>query len=109
MVVDHIVSEASGGETEIENLCLACHSCNEFKGARVASEDPMTGKTVALYHPRRQRWADHFRWSWDGGEVVGTTAIGRATVAALKMNHPIIVQARRRWGAVGWHPPAEDL
>jgi len=33
----------------------------------------------------------------------------RATVTALNLNHPLIVESRRRWVAVGWHPPSEDL
>jgi hypothetical protein len=35
--------------------------------------------------------------------------VGRATVAALNMNHPLIVEARYRWVQVGWHPPQDDL
>lgn len=109
LVVDHIIPEAEGGPTEFENLCLACHSCNEFKGTQVKSEDPVTGNVVALYHPRRQRWSDHFRWSVNGTEVVGITPTGRATSLALKMNNPLIVPARRLWVAVGWHPPPDHL
>jgi hypothetical protein len=30
-------------------------------------------------------------------------------VVALNLNHPDIVEARRRWTRVGWHPPQEDL
>jgi hypothetical protein len=41
-----------------------------------------------------------------GTKVEGTTAIGRETVVTLRMNHALIVAARRRWCAVGWHPPA---
>jgi hypothetical protein len=108
LVVDHIVPEAAGGQTEIENLCLACHACNEFKGAQVTAEDPVSGKVVRLYHPRRQCWSEHFRWSLDGTEVVGITPTGRVTSLALKMNNPLIVAARRLWVAVGWHPPPED-
>lgn len=52
LVVDHIIPEAAGGPTEFENLCLACHSCNEFKGAQVESTDPESGEFVPLYHPR---------------------------------------------------------
>jgi len=37
--------------------------------------------------------------------VVGLTAIGRATIVALKMNNEVIVDARRRWVSAGWHPP----
>jgi hypothetical protein len=108
-VIDHIVPEAAGGPAEFENLCLACHACNEFKRAQIESQDPVTGEVVPLFHPRRQRWNDHFRWSLDGTEIVGITPIGRAVVEALNMNHTLIVEARRRWVAVGWHPPDEDL
>jgi hypothetical protein len=88
---------------------LACHSCNEFKGAQVESTDPESGEFVPLYHPRQQRWRDHFRWSADGAEIVGITPVGRATLLALKMNNPLIVNARHLWVAVGWHPPPEAL
>lgn len=108
-VLDHIVPRSQGGPTEFDNLCLACHACNEFKAARVFVEDPETGKEVPLFNPRRQNWLDHFCWSPEGTEIEGLTAIGRATVLALNMNHPLIIEARRRWVAVGWHPPLEDL
>ncbi len=108
-VIDHIVPKAVGGLTEFENLCLACHACNEFKGSQVHSRDPVTGEVVSLFNPRRQRWNDHFRWSLDGTEIVGISPVGRVTVDTLKMNHPLVVEARRRWVAVGWHPPEEDL
>jgi len=109
LVIDHIIPEAAGGQTARENLCLACHSCNEFKGAQVEAQDPLTGKYVPLFHPRQQQWHEHFCWSEDGSETIGLTPVGRATVAALNMNHPDIVEARRRWARVGWHPPQEDL
>ncbi len=108
-MIDHILPEAAGGQTVWENLCVACHSCNEFKGAQVEVRDPLTGEHVPLFHPRRQQWSEHFRWSEDGSEIIGLTLVGRATVAALKMNHPDIREARRRWARVGWHPPQEDI
>jgi len=46
LVIDHLVPEASGGQTVRENLCVACHSCNEFKGAQVEVLDPITGQQV---------------------------------------------------------------
>ena len=109
LVVDHIVAEAAGGQTELKNLCLACHACNEFKGTQIRVQDPLSGKVVRILHPRRDRWRDHFHWSPDGTEIVAVTAIGRAMCLALNMNHAMIVEARRRWVAVGWHPPDEDL
>lgn len=108
LVIDHILPESAGGVTEKDNLCLACHSCNEFKGAQVAERDPETGESVALFHPRRQRWSNHFHWSADGAFVIGLTPTGRATVLALNLNHFEIVEARRRWVQIGWHPPSFD-
>ena len=108
-VIDHIIPEAEGGQTAWENLCVACHSCNEFKGAQVETQDPLTGEQVPLYHPRRQQWKEHFGWSEDGSEIIGLTPVGRAIVVVLNMNHPDIVEARRRWARVGWHPPPEDV
>jgi len=108
LVIDHIVPRAAGGQTVWENLCLACHSCNEFKGSQVEATDPLTGERVFLFHPRQQSWRQHFCWSDDDSEIIGLTPTGRATILALNMNHPDIVEARRRWIRVGWHPPIED-
>jgi hypothetical protein len=106
MTVDHITPQAQGGETTFENLCFACRRCNEFKGSATSAQDPLTGETVALFHPRRQTWADHFQWDEPGALIVGLTAVGRATIVALNMNNSVIVDARRRWIGVGWHPPS---
>ena len=100
-VIDHIIPEVAGGQTVWENLCVACHSCNEFKCAWVEAQDPQTGQRVQLFHPRRQLWSEHFRWSEDGSQIIGLTPAGRTTVAAPNMNHPANVEARRRWVRVG--------
>lgn len=59
--IDHIFAEKHGGLTASENLCLACIDCNRHKGSDICSLDPSTGEVVALYHPRRQNWYDHFQ------------------------------------------------
>jgi hypothetical protein len=107
MEIEHVVPESLGGRTEEDNLWLACSLCNEHKGSRVAGRDPTTGEAVALFHPRRQVWAEHFAWSTDGTRIVGQTAIGRATVAALSLNRPSLVRSRRVWVRAGWHPPKQ--
>jgi hypothetical protein len=101
--IDHIIPRAEGGATAAENLALACVSCSLRKEARRSAVDPETGRSVTLFHPRRQRWARHFRW--DGVAVVGLTATGRATVAALQMNRPLILAIRREEALRGRHPP----
>ena len=105
MTYDHIQPRSKGGDTSFENICLACRSCNEFKGNLTQAIDPLTTELTSLFHPRRQQWSEHFVWSADGTRIEGLTRIGRATIVALRMNHPVIIGARRRWVSSGWHPP----
>jgi len=107
MTLEHIVPEGVGGSSSEDNLWLACRRCNEFKGTQTQAEDPETGRSVRLFNPRRQSWAEHFTWSEDGTEIVGLTPCGRATVVALKLNNPEIVVARRLWVSAGWWPPED--
>ena len=107
MEIDHIVPEAAGGATIEENLWLACRRCNQFKGAHTHAPDPLTGRQVRIFNPRKQVWKRHFTWSLDGTEIIGKTATGRAMVGALRLNHPINVRARQKWVLAGWWPPAD--
>jgi hypothetical protein len=106
--IEHIVPLAAGGLTERANLWRSCRECNERKGVQLQARDPASSELVNLFHPRMQRWQDHFRWSDDGLRVVGVTATGRATVTALDLNRPHQIVARQRWVLVGWHPPADE-
>lgn len=105
--IDHIIPEAKGGTSDEANLIAACPHCNSRKGARTNALDPETGTFVRLFHPRIDLWQEHFAWHEDGTTIHGTTAIGRATLAALEMNHPDLVAARELWVSVGWHPPQD--
>ncbi len=82
--VEHIRPRKHGGTDDEENLCLACIDCNLHKGSNLAGIDPETGALTELFHPRRQKWDDHF--TWDGIFLVGRTAVGRTTVQVLDMN-----------------------
>lgn len=107
MEVDHIIPESLGGPTARENLWLACSMCNDHKGNRIAAPDPHTGEMLRIFDPRRQVWHDHFGWSTEGDLVVGKTPTGRATIAAVRLNRAELVEARRGWIIVGWHPPRD--
>jgi hypothetical protein len=98
--IDHILPKVAGGRTTAANLALACVSCSLRKEARRSAIEPNTNRRVALFHPRRQRWRDHFRW--EGFRIVGLTPTGRATVAALQMNRPLILAIRQEEAARGW-------
>jgi hypothetical protein len=105
--IEHLVPEARGGTSEEENLFLACPRCNSHKGDRTEAIDPDTGRNARFFHPRTQKWEEHFEWIAGGAEIKGKTEQGRATVAALSMNHPDVVAARRLWCLAGWHPPQD--
>ena len=101
--IDHVTPLAEGGQTEEDNLALACVSCSLRKAARLKATDPATGEEATIYNPRHQDWHDHFRW--DSVRVVGLTPTGRATVAALAMNRPIILEIRAEETLLERHPP----
>lgn len=89
--IEHIIAKQHGGETQLENLALACWYCNLKKGPNLAGIDPESGNTVALFNPRTDDWADHFALSlWSTGapsiEIKGRTSTGRATLRVLGMN-----------------------
>jgi len=105
---EHIVPHSAGGETEFENLCISCPTCNRYKSDLSSAPDPVTQEAVGLFHPQQQRWTEHFGWSADSTEIVGLTPTGRATIAALKMNRPQLIRARRMWVTMKEHPPRLD-
>lgn len=103
--VEHIVPRSAGGQTRFQNLCLSCPTCNRYKADRTEGIDPDTGEAVRLFAPHQDRWSEHFTWTDDATELVPLTAIGRATIAALRMNRPQLIRVRRMWVAMGEHPP----
>jgi HNH endonuclease len=97
--VEHILPSSRGGATELENLALTCPSCTLRKSDHTHALDPETRNMVLLYHPRRDRWDDHF--AWEGYYVRARTSVGRATLEHLDFNHArriLIRQAEEKFG-----------
>ena len=90
--VDHIIAEKHNGETSLDNLAYACVHCNAFKGPNIAGRDPATKNIERLFNPRQDDWEEHFRW--DGPTLEARTAIGRVTLAVLRINLPYRVAVR---------------
>lgn len=107
--VEHIVPRHKDGATTLDNLALACQGCNGYKHIRTEAQDPVNQELVSLFHPRNQRWRDHFAWDHDCLRIIGLTATGRATVRALRLNRDSLVNLRRVLYAIGEHPPLESL
>jgi hypothetical protein len=106
--VEHIHPRALRGSNSLDNLAFSCQGCNLAKSVKIEAIDPESGESVSLFHPRQHRWAAHFAWSEDQIQVIGLTAIGRASIIALRLNRVGVVNLRSVLRLAGKHPPEEN-
>lgn len=104
-VIEHVIPVSKGGKTDLENLAFACSGCNAHKYNKTEATDPTDGKSVPLFHPRQDRWNEHFAWSRDYTKIIGITPKGRATIKALFLNRAGLVNIRGVLCLSGKHPP----
>jgi hypothetical protein len=78
----------------------------EARPRDLASVDPATGEVVALFHPRRDRWADHFRL--EGGTIEPLTPTGRVTARLLHFNDAARAEERALLIRAGILTPATE-
>ncbi|HCN30660.1 MAG TPA: HNH endonuclease [Verrucomicrobiales bacterium] len=90
--VEHVVARQHRGEDTLSNLAFACPQCNLNKGPNLSSRDPDSDEVVLLFHPRQQRWEDHFEMR--EGRISGKTGTSRTTVFLLDMNADHRVELR---------------
>ncbi|MBM3236006.1 hypothetical protein FJZ31_06870 [Candidatus Poribacteria bacterium] len=64
------------------------------KSKKNTGVDPITGQIVRLFHPRLDKWDEHFVLQRQTGVIEGLTEIGRATVHEPGMNYPAQVNMR---------------
>lgn len=95
--VEHIVPRAIGPDENRDNLAIACRSCNIFNGTRISAVDNDTSELVPLFHPRNNRWGEHFEVDAATLAIRATTATGRVTITTLQLNSSEQLHARRRW------------
>jgi hypothetical protein len=101
--IEHIHPREEGGKDEVGNYALSCMPCNRAKWYHLNGQDPKTGKEERLFHPRKDKWRDHFRIE-DKIHVKGKTAVGRATENRLQMNQPRQLEARELWVELDLYP-----
>jgi hypothetical protein len=102
--VEHIQPSAHGGLNDETNLALACRACNLAKSDHRDAIDELTQEVVRLFHPREDRWDEHFRVDMETALIHGLTPIGRATADRLQMNRLVQLEARKQWMALGLFP-----
>ena len=103
--VEHIIPRAKNGSNDLENLALSCQGCNNHKHTKTEGIDSITNKKAPLFHPRKEKWDDHFSWNNDFSTIIGTTPTGRATVTTLHLNRKELINLRRLLHEKGEHPP----
>ena len=85
--IEHIISFKHGGQTEPDNLALACSICNFHKGSDIATRLLPQPELIRFFNPRTDTWADHFKLE-ESGLIIAKTSIGEATIKIFKFNHP---------------------
>ncbi len=83
--IDHIISLKHLGQTEFENLALACQPCNRNKGSDLGSISETSKILVRFFNPRTDKWSEHFRINFDG-EIQPLTEIGGVTAIIFGFN-----------------------
>lgn len=101
--IEHVIPRVRGGSNKLDNLALACPSCNLHKSDRVSFALDQDSAAVALFHPRIDRWSDHLEW--DDYQIVSRTEIGKATIGLLDLNHERRIKIRQAEQMIGLFPP----
>jgi HNH endonuclease len=102
--VEHIVPASQERLDDESNFALACRACNVFKSDQQSGVDEATGERAQLFHPRHDRWDEHFRVDLHDGRIAGLTPVGRVTVACLRLNRDIQREARNSWIRLKLYP-----
>ena len=97
--VEHIQATQHVQDDSESNLCLACPRCNLQKGPNLATLSMPDRKLIRLFHPREDKWDDHF--DVVDGTIVGKTEVGAATARLLLMNAGDQLRIRRKLIARG--------
>jgi hypothetical protein len=100
--VEHVVPVSRDGSDDESNL--ACRACNLYKTNHLTAVDETSQTEVPLFQPRRDNWKEHFAVDPETCVIRGLTAVGRATVARLRMNSSLQIEARKQWLKLGLFP-----
>lgn len=106
--IEHIIPRSKDGSDELDNLAYACIGCNIYKSDKTVFLDVVSQEYSPIYHPRTMLWKEHFIWDESLTSLIGQTAIGRATIEALKLNRHPVKNLRRALIAIGEHPPDDE-
>jgi len=98
--IDHIISLKHRGQTEFENLALACQPCNCSKGSDLGSLSESSKFLVRFFNPRTDEWSENFRLN-PNGEIEFLTEIGEVTAIILGFNNQERIAERKELIEIG--------
>ncbi|TAK47410.1 MAG: hypothetical protein EPO28_01820 [Saprospiraceae bacterium] len=89
----------------MDNIAFTCRGCNGHKYTKTEAPDVLTGSMAPLFHPRKDKWHEHFAWDTDPVYLIGLTPTGRATIEALHLNRTRLLILRKNLQSIHRHPP----
>lgn len=92
--IDHIISLKHRGQTESDNLALACQPCNRNKGSDLGSISATSKILIRFFNPRVDKWSEHFRVNSEA-EIEPLTEIGEVTAIIFGFNEPERIAERK--------------
>lgn len=101
--IEHVIPRVREGANDLNDLGLACPSCNLHKADRVSAALGHGSVAIALFHPRTDVWSDHFEW--DDYQLIGKTDVGLITIRLLDLNHKRRIKIRQSEQMFGLFPP----
>jgi hypothetical protein len=101
--IDHIVPQARGGPSTLDNFALACRGCNLRKRDH-QGQKKQSGEFVLIFNPRKHQWSECFEIDLIEGVILGRNSIGSTTVELLDLNHPAQIIARQYWIEMKLYP-----
>jgi HNH endonuclease len=95
--LEHVFPESLGGTDDVDNLALACPTCNYYKSNHLLGLDEEGLASRRLFNPRKDHWDQHFEFDRVSLRLKGKTAAGSGTVNRLRMNDPLQIEGRAVW------------
>ncbi|HEX3443642.1 MAG TPA: HNH endonuclease [Chthoniobacterales bacterium] len=71
--LEHLFPQSLGGTDEVNNLALACPTCNYYKSNHLLGIDEEGLPGRPLFNPRRDRWQEHFEFDSASLRLKGNT------------------------------------
>lgn len=102
--LEHVFPESLGGTDAVDNLALACPTCNYYKSDHLLGIDEAGLARRPLFNPRKDNWEEHFKLDRVTLELKGKTAQGTATVNRRRMNDRMQIEARALWMELDLYP-----